>query len=75
MDNFGYLFAVYSIVWLVIFGFVLSLINRQNKLRKEINALKAMLAEKGLKEEAYGIGSRRDYCYINMAVRIQIPRD
>lgn len=51
MDNFGYLFAVYSIVWLVIFGFVLSLINRQNKLRKEINALKAMLAEKGLKEE------------------------
>jgi CcmD family protein len=51
MDNFGYLFAVYSIVWLVIFGFVLSLINKQNKLRKEIDSLKAMLAEKGLKEE------------------------
>ncbi len=49
MDNFGYLFAVYSIVWLVLFGFVLSLINRQNKLRKEIDSLKATIVEKNAK--------------------------
>ena len=46
MDNFGYLFAVYGIVWLVLFVFILSLINRQIKLRKEIDSLKSTISEK-----------------------------
>jgi CcmD family protein len=48
MDNFGYLFAVYAIVWLVIFIYVLILINGQNKLRQEIQKLNEALKEKGL---------------------------
>jgi len=46
LDNFGYLFAVYGIVWLVLFVFILSLINRQIKLRKEIDSLKSTISEK-----------------------------
>jgi CcmD family protein len=38
--NLGYLFAVYSIIWLLTFGFVLVLIRREKALRKEIAALK-----------------------------------
>ena len=47
MDNSGYLFAVYSIVWVVLFAYVFFLINGQRKLRKEIEALKKTLEEKG----------------------------
>lgn len=46
MENAGYLFAAYSIVWVVVFGFVLSLLNRQRRLRQEINALRKILKEK-----------------------------
>lgn len=48
MDNFGYLFAVFSIVWLVLFIFIFSLINRQKKLREEIKSLKETLVERGM---------------------------
>jgi len=42
MDNkdFWYLFAAYSIIWLVVFGYVFTLIRREKALRKEIAALK-----------------------------------
>ncbi len=43
MDNFGYLFAVFSIVWVVIFVYLFSLISGQKKLQKEITSLKALI--------------------------------
>jgi CcmD family protein len=46
MDNLGYLFAVYSVIWVVLFLYVLFLINGQKKLRKEIDSLKRELEEK-----------------------------
>ena len=39
-NNLGYLFAAYSIIWLVVFGYVFTLIRREKALRKEITALK-----------------------------------
>ena len=47
MDNFGYLFAVFGIVWLVLFIYIWSMINNQKKLQREIDALKARLGAKG----------------------------
>ncbi len=46
MENGGFLFAAYSIVWAVVFGYVLSLLYRQKKLEKEISSLKESLSEK-----------------------------
>ncbi len=48
MDNLGYLFAVFGIIWVVLFIYVFTSINRQKKLQKEIKSLKDMLEEKGL---------------------------
>lgn len=36
----GYLFAAYSIVWVVIFGFVFLMYRRQVKLQRELDLLK-----------------------------------
>jgi len=46
VENLGYLFAVYTIVWAVMFGYVLILIRGQNKLRQEIQQLKDSIKEK-----------------------------
>ncbi len=46
MENAGYLFASFAIVWAVVFGYVLLLFNRQRRLRREINSLKEALQEK-----------------------------
>jgi CcmD family protein len=40
MENAGYLFAAYTIIWLFLFGYVLVLVSRQKKLRREIDRLK-----------------------------------
>jgi CcmD family protein len=40
MNNLSYLFAAYSIIWLLVFGYVFVLIRREKALRKEIAALK-----------------------------------
>ncbi len=40
MENAGYIFAAFAIVWAVIFGYLLLLFNRQRKLRQEIDSLK-----------------------------------
>jgi len=48
MENAGYLLAAFTIVWAVVFGYVLVLLNRQKRLRQEINSLKAALREKGI---------------------------
>ena len=50
MENAGYLFAAFSIVWAVVFGYVLLLFNRQRRLRREIDSLKEAFKEKGVKQ-------------------------
>jgi CcmD family protein len=40
MENIGYLFAVFAIIWTALFVYVLSLIRRQQRLHKEIELLK-----------------------------------
>ena len=47
MENAGYLFAAYAIVWAVLFGYILLLLGRQKKLQREISSLKEALKEKG----------------------------
>ncbi|MBA7687637.1 hypothetical protein ES703_96101 [subsurface metagenome] len=46
MENASYLFAAFTIVWAVVFGYVLSLLNRQKRLRREIDSLKEEFKEK-----------------------------
>ena len=46
MENAGYLFAAFAIVWAVTFAYVLLLFNRQKKVRREIDSLKKALEEK-----------------------------
>ena len=46
MENAGYLFAAFTIVWAVTFAYVLLLFGRQRKLRREIDTLKRALEEK-----------------------------
>jgi CcmD family protein len=48
MENTGFLLAAFSIVWAVVFGYILLMVNRQRKLRIEIASLKAVLKEKGI---------------------------
>ncbi len=40
MENVGYLFAAYTIIWALLFGYVLVLVNRQQKLHHDIELLK-----------------------------------
>ncbi len=49
-SNLGYLLAVFGIAWLVIFGYVLFLLNNQKKLQKMLDALKRELHEKGIED-------------------------
>ena len=46
MQNAGYLFAAFAAVWVVLFGYVLFLLNKQKKLQQEINSLKDAMKEK-----------------------------
>jgi len=40
MENAAYLFAVYSVVWVGVFGYLFYLYRKQRKLRHEIDSLK-----------------------------------
>jgi CcmD family protein len=40
MDTFPYLFAAYSLIWLVTFLYIFRLMTRQNQLRRELDSLK-----------------------------------
>jgi len=44
MEHFPYLFAAYTIVWIVIFLYVLSIDRRARKAEKELEALKRSLS-------------------------------
>ncbi len=50
MENASYLFAAYSIAWAVVFGYVLSLLGRQRRLRREIDSLKEVFKEKQVEQ-------------------------
>lgn len=46
MDNLGYLFAAYTVIWLGLCVLVLDVIRKQKKNRKEIELLKEKLENK-----------------------------
>jgi CcmD family protein len=46
MENAGYLFAAYTLAWVLVFGYVLLLLNRQKGLRRDLESLKKTLLEK-----------------------------
>ncbi len=43
MANFGFMLAAFSLIWIVLFVYVFVLFQRQSRLRREIEQLKAML--------------------------------
>jgi CcmD family protein len=45
MDNFGYLFAAYTIIFAVIFLYVLFIWRRQTRLEMELHAMEARLKD------------------------------
>jgi len=45
MNNLLYFVAAYSILWIVLFGYVLNLVKKQNDLKKEIDRLQKELAK------------------------------
>ena len=46
MENLSYLFAAYTAIWLVIFGYLFSLSRRQRSLEREIESLRKALEGK-----------------------------
>jgi len=46
VENFPYLFAAYSLIWLVTFVYILRLLRRQQDLRKELDSLKEALKKR-----------------------------
>lgn len=44
MENLVYVFAAYTVIWLVSFGYLYTIGSRQQKLRREIDALKGALS-------------------------------
>ena len=50
MENAGYLFAGFSIIWALVFGYLFFLFRRQRKLSREITSLKEVLKEKGAEQ-------------------------
>jgi CcmD family protein len=46
MENAGYVFAAFAVIWALVFGFLLFLVSRQRKLRQEIDSLRETIKEK-----------------------------
>ncbi len=46
MQNGGYLFAAFAIVWVAVFGYVLFMFNRQTRLHRELKSLKEEFKQK-----------------------------
>ena len=46
MENGGFLFAAYAIIWAMLFGYVALQHQRQSKLKREIDVLKREIEEK-----------------------------
>ena len=45
MDNLSYLFAAYTVIWLLVFAYIFYLSRRQRALQREIEALQRRLEE------------------------------
>jgi CcmD family protein len=43
MENLAYLFAAYTIIWIVVFGYVLFMQRKQKKLQQQIDLLQESL--------------------------------
>lgn len=52
MQDAGYIFGAYAVIWMVIFGYIIAILSRQTKLRREIQLLK-----NGLKDRHQGAGA------------------
>ena len=46
MENAGYLLAIFIIVWIVLFGYIFILSQRQRQLRREIELLDRIVKER-----------------------------
>ena len=46
MDNAGYFFAAFAIVWAVLFAYIFFLAVRQRQLKREIESLNKLLKDK-----------------------------
>lgn len=47
MENLGYLFAAYSVVWAALFIYLITIHSAQRNLRRQIDSLRETLKEKG----------------------------
>jgi CcmD family protein len=43
MENLGYLLAAYTVIWLVVFGYVLFMQRKQRRLQRQITLLQESL--------------------------------
>ena len=48
MENAGYLFAAFSVIWAMFFAYVFLSLYRQKRLRRDIDSLKKSLKDKGV---------------------------
>ena len=58
MENLSYLLAAFAIVWAVVFGYVLSLLQKQRQLQRELNSLKETLMKKEFEGERNVLSAR-----------------
>lgn len=47
MENGVFLFSAFGLVWAVIFGYLLILLNKQKQLKRDLYSLKNTLGKKG----------------------------
>ena len=47
MNQLGFLFAAYSVVWIVLFAYFFSLSRRHRRLERELESLRRVLDERG----------------------------
>lgn len=52
MRSLSYLFMAYTIIWLVLFGYIYSLSRRNRSLRQELDALKDVLSREPLRKDS-----------------------
>jgi len=45
MENLGYLLAAYTIIWVIVFGYVFFMQRKQRRLQQQIDALRKSLDE------------------------------
>jgi CcmD family protein len=46
MENSGYLFAAYAVIWALVFGYVLFMLRKQKRLQRQIDMLRDSSEEK-----------------------------